>query len=420
MSFVDSLDNLPAEDGAGRTKLFFSALERDWRGLFAELRQRRPVLDLPPFVVVSRWADVADILSRPGTFQVGYRPHMDPSVGPFMLARDNCEQNWRDKSVMRSLLRWSDVPGVRARAGQVAAERLAAGRRGNSIDIAQAVSRTVPLQIVRSYFGFPGPDEPTMLAWSRATQADMFYNLAGDPAVLAANVEAGTAMRAWLRDHLEQRRPWSAITEDDVCARLLRMSAAGLSGLDTEAIVSNLCGLLVGAVETTSQAIVNATEQILLRPDIAARAIAAARESDTAPLDAIVWEALRFNPETSFVVRVAAEAAVLAPGSEHEIAIRPGRAIAAAIGSAMFDPSLFPEPDAFRERPRDAYLHMGLGLHECLGRFVAGAIVPETIRQILLMPGIGLLPDGGSRIDHGGGPFPERCVLACDGAEAHA
>ena len=38
-------------------------------------------------------------------------------------------------------------------------------------------------------------------------------------------------------------------------------------------MVSNVAGLLVGAIETASQAIVNATEQILLRPEVKAQAI---------------------------------------------------------------------------------------------------------------------------------------------------
>src|SRR5262249_25356182 len=146
---------------------------------------------------------------------------------------------------------------------------------------------------------------------------------------------------------------------------------AQLSGLDDEGIISNICGLLVGAIETTLQAIVNATEQILLRPHVAAKAITASLANDKQTLDAIVWEALRFYPMTTFVVRVAQEQAVIASGSAHETVVTKGRDVAAAIGSAMFDPGIFPDPDTFKARPRDAYLHTGFGSHECLGQYVA-------------------------------------------------
>ena len=83
-------------------------------------------------------------------------------------------------------------------------------------------------------------------------------------------VEPDSEARAIMRD---------AQGEDSV-SRLLRMTAGGLSGLDTEQVVSNICGLLVGAIETTSQAIVNATEQILLREGLAETRAADLRAGD--------------------------------------------------------------------------------------------------------------------------------------------
>jgi len=179
MSFLAQFDQ--TTDPQARMQLFFGALLVDWRALFAELRASRPILDLPLMTVLSRCADVVDLLSRPETFAVTYRPHMDPSVGPFMLARDGAAQNWRDK--------------------------------------------------------------------------------------------------------------------------------------------------------------------------------------------------------------------------------------AAGIGSAMFEPDVFPDPDAFTVRPRNLYRHVGFGAHTCLGQYVAYEIVPETIRQILRVPGVYILPDGGSAVDTRGGPFAESFKL---------
>jgi hypothetical protein len=60
-----------------RTQLIYQWLRRDWRALFGELRENRPVLTLPPFTVLARWSDVVDTLSRNETFRVPYTPHMD-------------------------------------------------------------------------------------------------------------------------------------------------------------------------------------------------------------------------------------------------------------------------------------------------------------------------------------------------------
>jgi len=411
MSFLESFDE--ATDPASRMQLFFGALSADWRALFAELRETRPILDLPLMTVVSRWADVVDVLSRGETFRVTYAPHMDPSVGPFMLGRDGAVQNWRDKSAMRTLLRWDDLPAIRAMAGEVASAALRAATPGAAgvFDVVTAVSRLVPLKIVQRSLGFPGPDDATMLAWSHATQADMFHNLTNDPAVLQANIAAGQAMQHWVAAFVEARQPWADAAGDDTVSRLLRLTGMGLSGLDQQGVISNICGLLVGAIETTSQAIVNATEQILLNPAQADLATKAAQAGDNNALDAIVWEALRFNPMTTFVVRIAAEPAVIAPGSDHQVTVPAGRVVAAGIGSAMFDPAVFPAPDDFQNRPRNLYLHMGFGSHICLGQYVAYEIIPETIRHILLVPGVHLLPQGGSAVANAGGPFAESFKL---------
>jgi hypothetical protein len=41
-----------------------------------------------------------------------------------------------------------------------------------------------------------------------------------------------------------EREPWRDAQGEDSVSRLLRMTAGGLSGLDTEHVVSNICGLL--------------------------------------------------------------------------------------------------------------------------------------------------------------------------------
>jgi len=51
---------------------------------------------------------------------------------------------------------------------------------------------------------------------------------------------------------------------------------------------------------------------------------------------------------TTFVLRVAAQPAVIAPGSSHQVTVPAGRVVAAGIGSAMFDPAVFPAPDNFQ------------------------------------------------------------------------
>ncbi len=87
MSFLDDIKSIDPGDAAARTAAF-RHLRTDGAGCS------------PSFAPGSRSSTSRvrgglamggrlDALSRPSTFQVTYRPHMDPSVGPFMLARDD-------------------------------------------------------------------------------------------------------------------------------------------------------------------------------------------------------------------------------------------------------------------------------------------------------------------------------------------
>ncbi|MGH1569575.1 hypothetical protein ACRAWG_01510 [Methylobacterium sp. P31] len=102
---------------------------RDWiarapRPFFAQLRERRPILDCGAVVLIAKRAEVAEILSLPSVFSVAlYKSKM----GAFMLALDNTEVNYRDKAVMRAMLSWGDLPAIRTLAGDTTDAALDAG-----------------------------------------------------------------------------------------------------------------------------------------------------------------------------------------------------------------------------------------------------------------------------------------------------
>ena len=234
MAFLEEYDSLPAEQVQERMGLFFAHLRADWRSLFAELREKRPVFDLPLFTVVSRWTDVMDTLSRPSDFQVTYRPHMDPSVGPFMLGRDDSELNWRDKSLMRALMRWDDLPAIRTwSAGSPPRRSPHTARhcrhrrqpsRGSchcAWCSAPSASRAQTMRDAALVPSDTGGHVPQSSERSRR---------------LAAKIAAGTEMRAWIRDFLRSPQPWADAAGEDTVARLLRLTAgSGLAGFDAEA-----------------------------------------------------------------------------------------------------------------------------------------------------------------------------------------
>lgn len=385
-------------------------LRRDWPAMYAELRESRPILPTPAFTMVTRATDVLDVLAQPALFSVrANQRSMDPAVGPFMLARDETAINWEEKGLMRALLRWDDLPRVRALAGEVASEALASAPDG-SLDIVSAIARAAPTRIVQRFFGFDAPDGD-LLRWSFATQHGMFRNLPFNEDVLARCHQAGEEMRAWLWPFLAAK--WAAPSPgDDTVSRLIEASRSPAIGIGPDRVLSNVCGLLVGAIETTAQAIVQAVDQFLAHPEWLEAALAADAAGDLDAFDAHVFEALRFNPITTIQFRFVEQDRVLGAGTTYAQPVKAGTVLAVCTGSAMFDAALMPDPERFDPgRPPHDYLHFGLGHHECLGRHVGQVAIPEAVRQILRLPSLARADGEAGRIDFAGGPFPEHFAV---------
>ena len=370
---------------------------------FSELRRERPILELPDLTLAAKRADVEEILSLPSVFTVAlYKPKM----GDFMLAADETPMNTRDKSVMRAMLNRDDLPGIRALVGTLADEAL--DRGGGRLDVVPDLARLVPLRIVQSYFGFEAPDAD-MLRWSYANQLDQFNNLPFDgrpdvEAVQAAAEAARSEMRARFQSLIPARLQAirAGAEADDVLSRLHRTQFPKSVGFGMDRVVINVGGLLIGAIETTSEAVVNVLAELLRRPRELARGREAAL-AGTAAFDGYVWEALRFAPIVAFMFREAAEDHVLARGTPRETLIKAGAVVLPLSQSAMFDPDWVERPDDFvPERPAHAYIHFGHGHHECLGRYVAGAMIPEIVRRVLLRSGL----RAAGPVEYGGTPFP--------------
>jgi cytochrome P450 len=77
----------------------------------------------------------------------------------------------------------------------------------------------------------------------------------------------------------------------------------------------------------------------------------------------------------------------------------------------MFDPVAFAEPQKFdATRSLQNAFHFGYGIHECLGRHIGRQMIPEIVRQVLLLPGI----RAAGKVDKKRGPVPERYRLRWD------
>ncbi|HBL11428.1 MAG TPA: cytochrome [Cyanobacteria bacterium UBA11162] len=448
MPYLETYDSIPIENVAERAKLVAQAMATDGRNFFKELRENRPIFITPKFVLVTLFPDVQEVLSRSEVFSVRlFAPKMDPNHGPCMLSRDNTEFNWREKSIMKTMLQWEDLPNIRKLAGDVAKASLDKSASTGRIEVVNDLAKFVLVRICGDYYGFPGPNLETMYRWSIATQSDMFRNLTNDPKIHEASVQAGKEMREYLTELLQHKKAQkgkpsgekglsisvttpkitkeislgkskgttTATAPKDIFARLATTNFPSDIPFDESRILTNMVILLIATLETTAQAITQALEQILRRPDILQKALQAAQANDDQTLAKYVWEALRFNPVSPSLPRFCESDYTVAAGTPRATRIPAKSLVLVGLGSAMFDGAVIANPDDFSiERPKYNYMHFGYGDHTCLGEHVGGVVVPEVIKQTLLRPGVRVLPGDEGKIEYQQGAILKRFVIAYD------
>jgi len=196
---------------------------------------------------------------------------------------------------------------------------------------------------------------------------------------------------------------------DTIVTRMVRTAYPGAVDFDIKRLGINAGGLLIGAIETTSQAVAQVLQYLLERPEWLAKAQASARLTDPAGFDGIVWEALRFVPISPYIFRKTAGTYTIAKGTEYATTVTDGTLVLALTQAAMFDPKAFENPDQFIPgRNWYHYFHFGFGSHECLGRFVGMVMIPEMVRQVLLRKAV----QAHGSIDYEGGHLPQHYALS--------
>lgn len=409
------LDRIDAAPGPEKWPLVRRLMLKERQPFFAELRSERPVLELPDnLVFLTRHADCTLVLQRWHDFGVDL---YEPKQGSYFMAQDDTPDHWRDKSIMKSILDFEDIPAMRTFIGEEAA-RILRDARG-SIDAPQRLTRMVPARLVQEFFGFTGSDAHKLIEWSYWNQQDAFHNqrfdrdVIPDPErVISERKKAGIRLALYLGRVMLTRGAQMALHrgKNDSVTRLLRLKFSGGIKWSLSKVLFNAGGLLIGAIETTSGAVNMALAELLGRPAELAGARAAAADPDPKAFDGYVFEALRFSPMFPYFFRVCHTPTLLAGGTPGATRVEPGKTVIACTHSAMFDESTYADPLAF-DPSRSIWqtFTLGYGHHECLGRAIAAAMIPEIVRRVLLLPN--LRADGPVQFKEG---VPEHQALRWD------
>lgn len=382
--------------------------------VFAVLRRVKPVLIVKNTVLVTRFEDVQEVLSRDDVFQVTYKEKMEVIGGGanFFLGMQNSPEYERDQSHMRTVMRRHDVAEQILPFVAQTAESLVAAS-GGRLDVVRQLSRVVPTRLVATYFGCPPTSEEDLANWSTTMFQYLFTDPNNDPVVGAAAREAAAKTRSWLDQAIAKRKKQDS-QPDDVVGRCLTLQKAGVPGMDDLGIRNNLVGLLVGAIPTTSKCCAQALDELLKRPAKLEEAHAAAQSDDDALVAEYVFEALRFNPNNPGVFRIAAEEYTVAKDKIHATAIPRGASVLAATQSAMFDERIVDAPNEFRTgRPDYIYMHFGYGLHACFGQYINRVQIPGILKPLLKRKGLRRAEGDAGQLQYSG-PFPSGLRVVFD------
>ncbi|MFJ4654504.1 cytochrome P450 [Nocardia sp. NPDC088792] len=405
-SYLDRYDAATATDQLQLLQKWFVT---DSQGLFAELREHRPILVTPAFTLVTKFADVTEVLSREMVFNSRYDPALCTALGGrHILATDGDVINWRERSLLQVMLAPEDVPRLREVAGRYADEALDEAMPTGRIDAAGGLVRKVIIRICMEYLGFRGADPNDLSHWVRPILIDMVTNFANDPEMRKETEHAGGEMMGCMRDLVAQRRAGITVPHRDLLTRLLNSNIGAGLDMDDERISINLAGILLGYVENGMGSATHLVEELLRHPELPLRDLA----EDADRFDPYVWEALRLNPFFKMLSRKCVSDYVLAGGTPRETLIPAGALVLTSIESAMSDEDQVSEPAAFRlDRPAHILqMHFGFGHHNCVGWRLGQATVAESVRRLFLRDPWPLpAPEG--EIRRGPEGFPRHLVV---------
>jgi cytochrome P450 len=246
-------------------------------------------------------------------------------------------------------------------------------------DFAALVSEELPIATIGGWLGLPGADWPRL---RELTHDQVFtQELLPSASQLARSDVAMAELRAYFLDLVNERR---SRLGDDPVSRWIRTWDALEPDRDKadEAVYFLALFVLLAALETTSTLLSTMALLLVERPD---RWNLLAEQPDLVP--AFVEEALRYDPPTHVISRVAAQDCVL-----EGVEVQADEMVHLMVGAAHRDPARYSAPDRFELDRGPGHLAFSGGIHYCLGAPLA-RLEAQTLlsRMITLLPRLTLV-----------------------------
>lgn len=237
-------------------------------------------------------------------------------------------------------------------------------------DFAALVCEELPVATIGDWLGLPSADWPHL---RELTHDQVFtQELLPNASQLTRSDVAMAELRAYFLDLVRERRTRPG---EDPVSRWIRTWDSLEPDRDKadEAVYFLALFVLLAALETTSTLLSTMTLLLVEHPD---RWNLLAEQPDLVP--AFVEEALRYDPPTHVISRIAAQDCLL-EGAE----VRAGEMVHLLVGAAHRDPARFDQPELFDPHRKAAHLAFSGGIHYCLGAPLARLEAQTLLRQTI-------------------------------------
>jgi cytochrome P450/deferrochelatase/peroxidase EfeB len=365
----------------GADRSWSPVLRRLWlwslRVAFAFFRTFWPIPKFGRLVIITRDADVRDVLSQHDIFRVPYGPEMKELGGgaaTFVLGLEGVEQQ-RQHDLIRGLIGEQDAKWLVQRTRQIADTLIDASE--GRIDVMKDLITRVASETCAEFFGLDVDDPDAFAEWSMSISAVLFADPFGKPATRKLALAGASRVRSVIDAGLVRLsvNPPPVPPEGLGKTILQRLRDTHISDDEIRAI---MVGMITGFIPTTTLAAGNIIEELLRKPhglDAVAAAAKKARSggdpSARDRLEQLLFEAARLNPALNpGQWRYAAQNGTVTTAGSHRIAA--GSVLLVATASAMRD-----------RQSRGYELVFGSGVHACLGKTLAMAQITAIFESLL-------------------------------------
>lgn len=345
---------------------------------YREAQDSSPVHRVPgaPYYLVTRFADVQDVLRRHADFSSDLTPLFDgmgpgcPFVPEPVLNFSDPPIHSRSKPIAIRAFGPARVRALEAKIHQVVDDLIDRFIVDGEVELVEQFALPLPMTIIAGELGVPSQDIGAFKYWS--DQMLMFNKPGASAETVATASQALGEANHYFREKFLARR---ASPENDLISILatatteIELDNAG-SGerprplSDNEAL-SMIQLILVGGNETTTNAIVNGMLLLLQNPSI----VAGLRDG-SADLKAVIEETLRLESPVRGFWRLAARDTWISG-----VSVPKGTMVFLSFAAANRDPARFDAPDRLdpaRPNLKD-HVAFGHGVHMCIGLRLARA-----------------------------------------------